>query len=501
MSILSPALLKVTAPVLCSYFLLLEGFGAVALAGQNQPHLPVASSPTRLKSATPAPVVLPQEGEYTLGPGDRLSLDIYQAPEFKGEHQVLVDGSVGFPLIGMVKVEGKTIPEVTRILNQQYGKYIKRPVISLVLTQPRPLNVTLAGEINRPGSYNIAISQGQKFPHLTDVIQEAGGLTPVADIAQVQITRQIGSNSEYYRVNLWELLQKGDKRQNITLRDGDVVIVPSKQKTDPDEVRQLADANFGIRFEQEINVAVVGEVFRPGSYKLTPTTRASNLGEVGGAGGGAGGVNTSKTIPVRLTQAIQEAGGIKPQADIRNLEIRRKNRSGQEELMTINLWELLNDGNLDKDVILQSGDIISIPQAKTISEKEFDTLATANFAPRSIRINVTGEVRSPGLREMPPNTTLNQAILAGGGFNPVRADQERVDLIRLNPDGTVTKMSIKPNFGDGISPESNPTLRDNDIVVVNTSALASSTETISTILSPIGAILGGGVLSLINIFD
>ena len=84
--------------------------------------------------------------------------------------------------------------------------------------------------------------------------------------------------------------------------------------------------------------------------------------------------------------------------------------------------------------------------------------------------------------------------MAGGGFDPRRADDSNVNLIRLNPDGTVTKMAIKPDFGEDINPENNPTLRNNDVILVNTSSLASTTDTLGTVFSPLGAILGGGFL-------
>ncbi len=449
----------------------------------------------------PLPSILPAETEYTLGPGDRLRMDIYQVQGFNGEYQVLVDGSIGFPLVGVVNVQGKTIPQLTQLLNQQYAKYIKRPVITVLLLQPRPLTVTLAGEVNRPGSYTLVVDKGQKFPALTDIIQQAGGLTPVADIGQIEVRRETAGNSKQFRVNLWELLQKGDKRQNITLRDGDSIVILSKVETDPQEVRQLVDANFGIRFEQEISIAVVGEVFRPGAYKLTPGS-ASNRGEVGGAtGGGGSGDAVRQSQPIRLTQAIQEAGGIKPQADIRQIQVRRQARSGQEELISVNLWELLETGNLDNDVVLQNGDTVSIPAASTLSASESGAMASANFSPKTIRVQITGEVKGPGLIELPPNSTLNQAILAGGGFNPVRADQENVNLIRLNPDGTVTRLTVRPDFSQGVSSENNPTLRNNDIVLVNTSGLASATDTINTFFSPIGALFGGIPFGVINAFD
>lgn len=448
------------------------------------------------------PSVLPADREYTLGPGDRLSMNVMQVEDLSGEYQVLVDGTVGFPIIGSVNVNGLTIPALNQLLVKQYATYIRRPIVTVTLTTPRPLSITLAGEVNSPGAYALAIEGGQKFPSLTQVIQEAGGLTPVSDISRVQLRRQTGNSEETYSINLWEFLREGNSRQNVTLRDGDVVIIPSKTATDPKEVRQLADANFGIRFEQEINVAVIGEIFRPGSYKLSPDIQASNLGEVGGGRAGNQ-LNVQNTQPIRLTQAIQQAGGIKSQADIRNVEVRRENRDGNFELMVVNLWELLDEGNLDKDVVLQNGDVITVPQATEQNPEEFEAVATANFSPRSITVNVVGEVRRGGAIELQPNSTLNQAILAAGSFDPIRANQTSVDLIRLNPNGTVTKLNIAPDFSLGVSSDKNPTLRNNDVVLVNTSGLTQATDTLREIFSPIGALLGGvgnftGIYNLFN---
>ncbi|MGA1621569.1 MAG: polysaccharide biosynthesis/export family protein [Synechocystis sp.] len=458
----------------------------------------VVAQNTALIPPRPA-AILPSDTEYTLGPGDRLRMDALQVEGLSGEYQVLVDGTVGFPMIGMVDVNGKTIPQVNRLLIEKYSQYIKRPIITVILLEPRPLSITLSGEVNSPGAYTLPADSG-KFPNLTQIIEGAGGLTPAADISQITVRRQQGEEEETFRLNLWELLQRGDRRQNIVLRDGDVVIIPSKATTDPDEVRQLADANFGIRFEQEINVAVVGEIFRPGAYKLSPGIRATNLSEVGGANNDSNSrTNTAKTQPIRLPQAIQEAGGIKSQADIRNVEVRRENRNGDLELIVVNLWELLDEGNLSKDVILKDGDVITVPQAATLSPEEFEAVATANFSPRTITVNVVGEVRRAGAQQLPPNTTLNQAILAAGSFDPIRADTASVNLIRLNPDGTVTKMDIDPDFSLNISSDRNPTLRNNDVVLVNTNGLTATTDTLRTIFSPIGALFGGtSVLGIAN---
>jgi polysaccharide biosynthesis/export protein len=68
-------------------------------------------------------------------------------------------------------------------------------------------------------------------------------------------------------------------------------------------------------------------------------------------------------------------------------------------------------------------------------------VAGASFSPNTIRVNVVGEVQRGGQVEVAPNSTLNQGILAAGGFNP-RAQQDVVGLVRLNPDGTVTQREI-----------------------------------------------------------
>jgi polysaccharide export outer membrane protein len=87
---------------------------------------------------------------------------------------------------------------------------------------------------------------------------------------------------------------------------------------------------------------------------------------------------------------------------------------------------------------------------------------------------------------VPPNTPLNQAILAAGGFN-VRARKRSVELIRLNPNGTVEKRAIEVDLAQGINSQGNPTLRNNDVVVVKRTAIASIGDTLGTVLNPLGS--------------
>jgi len=159
------------------------------------------------------------------------------------------------------------------------------------------------------------------------------------------------------------------------------------------------------------------------------------------------------------------------------------------------LWQLLQQGDLNQDLILQDGDRIFIARAEDLDSEEAVVLAFANFSPAEINVNVVGEVENPGSISVPANTPLNQALLSAGGFDLQRAKKSSVELIRLNPNGTITRRKIKVDLSAGINEENNPTMRNNDVIVVKRSTLTSVSDTLSTVLRPIGSFF-----SLFNFF-
>jgi polysaccharide export outer membrane protein len=118
-----------------------------------------------------------------------------------------------------------------------------------------------------------------------------------------------------------------------------------------------------------------------------------------------------------------------------------------------------------------------------VNPEDASLYGSASFSPDSIRVTVVGEVVEAGVVEIPPNTPMNQAILSAGGFN-TRARRGTVRLVRLNPDGTVIEERIPIDFAQGIS-EENPILQNNDVVIVGRSNLASISDTLGTILTPL----------------
>ncbi|PSP08571.1 MAG: hypothetical protein BRC54_01260 [Cyanobacteria bacterium SW_7_48_12] len=138
---------------------------------------------------------------------------------------------------------------------------------------------------------------------------------------------------------------------------------------------------------------------------------------------------------------------------------------------------------------MRDGDRITVPTARKVTPAEATQLAEASFAPDTISVNVVGEVKQPGTVEIEPNSPLNQAILAAGGFDKQRAQEGKVKLIRLNRNGSVTRRTIPINFAQGINPKSNPILRHRDVIVVGRSDVTSVSDTLETIFSPVTSIL------------
>ena len=452
---------------------------------------------------------------YTLGAGDRIQMDIFNVPEYSGpngQHQVQADGSLSLPLIGSVSVYGMTLEQASNAVKDRYGKYLKRPWITLKLLAPRPLQIAIAGEINRPGAYTIssaagpggtAEQMGTQMPTISRALRMAGGITQSADVRQIKIRRpQRNAPEQIISVDLWELLQNGDLRADMTLRDGDTIFIPTVTSLNRQEAPTLAVANITGQSTQPINIAVVGEVTRPGTYTLAKEAQSrvqeNEMGENSGLFAARETNGGENVLQQTVTRAIKMAGGITPVADIRQIQVRRLTRAGTEQIINVNLWQLLEGGDVSQDLALQQGDTVIVPKAENLDATQDEQVANSNFSPDTIKVNIVGEVVKPGAIAVLPNTTLNQALVAAGGFNKARAQMDSVDLIRLNPNGTVSQLTVKVNFSATANEETNPKLKNNDVIMVRRSGRATFSDNVGGTLAPLSPLLG--IFRLFNIF-
>ena len=442
----------------------------------------ILSYPQTNLAQSPAPTININT-DYYLGGGDNIRIDIYDLPQLSGEYQIPAGGAIQIPIIGSVSLQGLTLGQATQLITRAYSRVVKRPIVTISLQGARPLNIWLSGEVSRPGSYVLPLANGGgnrpsiQFPTLPQALERAGGIRASADIRRVIVRRRLTPNKEItITYNLWDYLQTGQTSQDITLRDGDQILVPPQETINLEETNEVSESNFSIPAEQPRNVSVFGEVKRPGRYVAN-----------GGDTQNGQRVSGQPTI----IRALQLAGGITSIADIRQIQLQRYTRSGKQQVRTINLWQYLQEQDTSQDTILQDGDIIFVPTATAIDPGEVSVLTTANFAPATVQVSVVGEVITPGGLRLPPNTTVNQAILSAGGFRPNRANSRVVELLRLNPNGSISRSEVAINLEQGIDPQTNPLIQDNDIIIVRRSSTARLVDNINTVLTPTSNIIGG----------
>jgi polysaccharide export outer membrane protein len=134
-----------------------------------------------------------------------------------------------------------------------------------------------------------------------------------------------------------------------------------------------------------------------------------------------------------------------------------------------------------------------------IPDSEVMELAATNLSPPSIRVNVIGELVSPGTLTLQANTPLIQAILAAGGPKAWRAKRSNVELVRISRNGTATRELFTIDYSQGVSGIRNPPLRDGDTVVVNRSNFAVVTDALDAVTTPLtGLVNAWGLVQLVR---
>lgn len=204
------------------------------------------------------------EPEYRLGVEDVLQIQVWGKPELGGTAVVDYSGKIQLPLIGEIEAEHRTPSELGALIQSRY-RLMDSEVTQVLVTivQFNSQSVTIVGEVRTPGKLGF-----RSIPDLWTVILAAGGATPRADLARVQIVRKDprGSEPKIVTVDLSQGLTRAPGGLPV-LRAKDTIVLPSLEES----------AVQGDRFQ------ILGAVRVPGFYR---TGAAKNVVEALGASGG-----------------------------------------------------------------------------------------------------------------------------------------------------------------------------------------------------------------------
>lgn len=198
----------------------------------NSQQLPILNPSPTLNSPITPPLVnetspnleAPQNqfNLYRLGAGDAISVFVQGFPDLSFQAALDQEGYVFVPLLGRISLLGLTLREAQEKIRFGLNRFVVEPEVNVSLAGQRPVQVTVIGEVTKPGFYPLSPNTP-----ITAALLVAGGANTTADLRSITIRRSLidGSIIEQ-KVDLFTPLQNAQAQPNIRLQDGDAVIVP-----------------------------------------------------------------------------------------------------------------------------------------------------------------------------------------------------------------------------------------------------------------------------------
>jgi polysaccharide export outer membrane protein len=156
---------------------------------------------------------------FKLGPEDVIMVRVWREPDLSGPVVIQPDGKIVLPVIDQVQAAGLTPEQLSQSLAKSLSKFINDPQVIVQVQAVRSKKYYISGEINRPGSYPLAVPI-----RVFDAITMAGGFKDFANKKHIIIIRDNGTKR--FRFNYNDIVKGKKLDQNIVLQDGDQIIVP-----------------------------------------------------------------------------------------------------------------------------------------------------------------------------------------------------------------------------------------------------------------------------------
>lgn len=254
-----------------------------------------AGSPTTFAPISDVPV----PADYTVGAGDEIVIQLFGKENTTHRLRVNRAGIINFPSLGPVQVAGMTFSDVRDSLNQRVKEQMIGVRSDISLGEMRTMQVFVMGDAYKPGAYTVSA-----LTTISQAIYYSGGFSESGALRNVQLKR----NGQVIRkLDMYDLLLKGDARNDIRLLPGDVVFIGALGNT----------------------ISIDGEVNRPAIYEIKP-------GET-------------------YKQAIQMAGGFTANAYSDQIEVKRYAAEGARDALTLNFSQ-----SHDQQTKVKDGDAVDV---------------------------------------------------------------------------------------------------------------------------------------------
>jgi len=161
--------------------------------------------------------------DYQIREGDMVQISVFNEPELSSGGRVRKDGTIQFPLIGPIKIQGLSQMAAARLIEAAYRKdYLVNPEVNLFISQFSVQRITILGQVQRPGSHELP---AEKELTILQVLGLAGGPTRIANLKKVLVKRVVDGREKVFKVDV-NGMASGNQTMMFYVREDDVITVP-----------------------------------------------------------------------------------------------------------------------------------------------------------------------------------------------------------------------------------------------------------------------------------
>jgi protein involved in polysaccharide export with SLBB domain len=176
-------------------FTLTAANAQTAVAPRAEAVVPQQAPPSAVAPQAPSSTL----DNYILSPNDIVLVKVFEDPDLDSQHRISQDGTINFPLIGVVQISGRTVTQAASTIRDRLLKgYLRNPQVRVNVIQYASRRITVLGQVQKPGSY---VLPNEERIDLLQAIAMAGGFTRMADEGRVLVRRNVNGVDTILKVN------------------------------------------------------------------------------------------------------------------------------------------------------------------------------------------------------------------------------------------------------------------------------------------------------------